>query len=252
MYCDLLSLLIQSSISGGDWEASGQMSELRDHKAIQFQSLARHTGLVQSTRRSGVSPCAIHTACSVHDSDCRLCRLHDSLTLVRDQLCCLWTPQMIDVLMKPLIQVNEIRPQPKKRKVSTPAADESDKTFSMTALRKVIDRASSAIYGTEASFVPGTGTYAKNLDNSETSAIGSICGLYVKALDALTQIKWNILTGLCRSNGLVQNLWQFISSLDESDGLLTFLDHLALNPKDLTGDLQILILFCNCASHLIT
>ena len=159
---------------------------------------------------------------------------------------------MIDALMKPLVQANQNRPVSKKRKQSSPAADEAEKTFSLASLRKVIDRASTAIYGSDVSFVPGTGAFAKNLSTPEAFAIGSICSSYTTALDTLTQIKLNILTGLCRSDVLVQNLWHFISSLDEADGLLSFLDHLALNPKTPTKEMQILVLFCNCATHLVT
>lgn len=159
---------------------------------------------------------------------------------------------MIHALMKPLVLANQNRPVIKKRKQSSPAAEEAEKTFSMVTLRKVIDRASTAFYGNDISFVPGSGVYAKNLSSPEASTIGSICSLYTTALDVLTQVKLNILTGLCRSDVLIQNLWRFISSLDETDGLLTFLDHLALNPKTPTKELQILILFCNCTTHLVT
>lgn len=159
---------------------------------------------------------------------------------------------MIDVLTKPLVQAIQNRPVFKKRKQSSPDAEESEKTFSMAALRKVMDRASVALYGSDISFVPGSGLYTKNLSTPDAAAIGSVCNLYTTALNTLTQIKLNILTGLCRCDILIHNLWNFISSLDESDGLFSFLDHISLNPKTPTREIQILILFCSCTTHLVT
>lgn len=159
---------------------------------------------------------------------------------------------MISVLSKSLLELNQRAAVTKKRKTSTPVSDESDKTFSMASLRKVIDRASSAFYTGEASIVPGSGLYARNLRTADAATIGSVCTLYTTAVSALTQIRLNILTALCQSDSLVHSLWRFISSLDEADGLYSFLDFLALNPKSETSELQILILFCNSATHLIT
>lgn len=159
---------------------------------------------------------------------------------------------MLHVLTQPLLQVDQCLTLPKKRKPVTPVTEDSEKTFSMASLRRVIDRASSALYSSEMSVVPGSGTYARNLKTPEASVIGSVCSLYTITISALTQIKLNILTALCQNDSLVQSLWHFISSLDEADGLLSFLDFLAVNPKSEGPELQILILFCNCTTHLVT
>lgn len=179
-------------------------------------------------------------------------RLHESLPLVRDQLSCLWNGRVISALTSSLIRVNEKRPKSKRRSsaISSPVTEE--KMFSVANLRKVIDRASSVMTGNDFSFEPGSGSYARNLMTPEIASVSSICCLYETAMKTMTQIRLSILTGLCQNDALMQNLWSFISSLDETDGLFSFLDHMALNPKTGDKELQILILFCDCLSHLIT
>ena len=106
------------------------------------------------------------------------------------------------------------------------------------------------MFAGESSFVPGTGDLARHLASAAPAE--SIAHLYSSALDALTQLKLNILTGLCQSDALLHNLWLLISSLDDSDGLLTFLDCVAVDPKARGKGMQSLVLFCTCAAHLFT
>ncbi|GFQ78587.1 ubiquitin-protein ligase E3B [Trichonephila clavata] len=51
---------------------------------------------------------------------------------------------------------------------------------------------------------------------------------------------------------VLPNLWKFISSLGPGNGLKAFLDHLAVTSKTCSPEFQILVLFCDCATHLIT
>lgn len=51
---------------------------------------------------------------------------------------------------------------------------------------------------------------------------------------------------------VLPNLWKFISSLGPGNGLKAFLDHLAVTTKTCSPEFQILVLFCDCATHLIT
>lgn len=60
------------------------------------------------------------------------------------------------------------------------------------------------------------------------------------------------ITGLCYQDVVLPNLWKFISSLGPGNGLKAFLDHVAVNGKAMTPETQMLMLFCDCTTHLIT
>lgn len=51
---------------------------------------------------------------------------------------------------------------------------------------------------------------------------------------------------------LLLPLWQLIQSLGPNCGLRPFLDHLSANAKGSAPEFQILILFCDCLSYVVT
>ncbi|GIY21740.1 ubiquitin-protein ligase E3B [Caerostris extrusa] len=92
----------------------------------------------------------------------------------------------------------------------------------------------------------------RRLGSPETTLVALTCNLYETALATLTQMKLDLLTGLCYQDMVLPNLWKFISSLGPGNGLKAFLDHLAVTTKTCSPEFQILVLFCDCATHLIT
>lgn len=90
------------------------------------------------------------------------------------------------------------------------------------------------------------------LDASRMKSIGSLCALYRCAMRTLSQIKLEILSSFCYQNRMVLWLWQLIQRLGPHCGLKQFMDQLSANPKDPTPQLQILILFADCMSYVIT
>ncbi|CAH1803144.1 unnamed protein product, partial [Owenia fusiformis] len=80
----------------------------------------------------------------------------------------------------------------------------------------------------------------------------SACTLYQTALSTLSQLKMDILAGLSCHDVLLPALWMFISGLGQNCGLKVFLETLSSQPNNTDHVLfQLLILFCDCASHLI-
>ncbi|XP_072380057.1 ubiquitin-protein ligase E3B [Diabrotica undecimpunctata] len=116
--------------------------------------------------------------------------------------------------------------------------------------------------------VGGTSFFKKVLENKGTRptiqksyrALGSpevhrivlICSLYHTALNTLTQLQLDILTGLCYQNTVLYNLWLFLCSLGPNCGIKPFLDHLAFNTKCSAPEFQLLQLFSDCMLHYVT
>ncbi len=90
------------------------------------------------------------------------------------------------------------------------------------------------------------------LGNPKVTTICVVCSMYTSALNTLTQIKLEILSGLCRGDLLLPNLWTLMQSLGPYCGLKAFLDHLGANPKATAPEFQLLILFSDCMAHLLT
>lgn len=124
-----------------------------------------------------------------------------------------------------------------------------------TFLRRVIDIASIAVNKATNSRLSSSYSSAKDnrkFGSPEVTVISLICSMYVIALETLSQVKMDILTGLCYQDLILPNLWKFISSFGPKDGLNAFLDLLSVSPKACAFEFQLLILFCDCATHLIT
>ncbi|XP_011307352.1 ubiquitin-protein ligase E3B [Fopius arisanus] len=92
----------------------------------------------------------------------------------------------------------------------------------------------------------------RKLGSPETTKIALICSLYQTALHTLTQMKLDILTGLCYQDKILYHLWLFLNTLGPNCGLKAFLDHLAANTKCSAPEFQMLILFCDCMTHYVT
>ncbi|KAG9509732.1 Ubiquitin-protein ligase E3B, partial [Fragariocoptes setiger] len=137
--------------------------------------------------------------------------------------------------------------------------------FFANVRRRVIERAASVGRSLPASSAISqsklSGAYQVSSHNSISSPlatqpsinIGLICNLYQLTLATFTQLKHDILAGLCLHDFVLPNLWRYISSLGPHNGLRVFLEYVALNaPKTCVPGIQILVLFCRCATHLIS
>lgn len=122
-------------------------------------------------------------------------------------------------------------------------------------LRKTIGRASHIVNKATAIRITSghtSSTNWKKFGSPEVTVISLICSMYVTALNTLTQLKLDILTGLCYQDLILPSMWKFISCFGPKSGLNAYLDHLSLNSKTCSPEFQTLILFCDCATNLIT
>lgn len=92
----------------------------------------------------------------------------------------------------------------------------------------------------------------RKLGSPETTKIALICSLYQTAFHTLTEMKSDILTGLCYKDKILYHMWLFLGTLGPHCGLKAFLDHLAANTKCTAPEFQMLILFCDCMTHYVT
>ncbi|RWS25410.1 ubiquitin-protein ligase E3B-like protein, partial [Leptotrombidium deliense] len=193
--------------------------------------------------------------------------LHESMSHVKDQLQFLWSPTLINVLFSQLFEINDkVKSQPSSRRGSVipgvtrdacpqipaiPSKEAIDSGF----FRKAIEKAASVVNKNGSSSACLSTNYSgayRKMGNSEVTTVSLICSMYVSALSTLTQVKLDILSALCYKDLVLPNLWKFISSFGPRSSLQAFLDHLAVNTKICAPEFQLLILFCDSATHLIT
>ncbi|XP_022183812.2 ubiquitin-protein ligase E3B [Nilaparvata lugens] len=94
--------------------------------------------------------------------------------------------------------------------------------------------------------------FRNKLGSPECTKVALMCTLYQNALHTLTQLRLDILTGLCYQDNILHQLWRFLYSLGPNCGLKTFLDLLAVNTKGSGPEFSILTLFCDCMTHYVT
>ncbi|GLH04043.1 E3 ubiquitin-protein ligase Nedd-4 [Gryllus bimaculatus] len=163
--------------------------------------------------------------------------LHEAMPHVKTQLHLLWSVQFVSVLLgqtlAELVENADIVPETP----SPPASTSSN------ILRRALDHRNTR------SSAP---KHHRKIGSPECTKVAHICTLYQTALGTLTQLKLDILTGLCYQDKILFNLWLFICSLGGNCGLKAFLDHLAANTKEITYEFHMLILFCDCMTHYVT
>lgn len=168
--------------------------------------------------------------------------LHESLANVKQQLQLLWSGPMVKVLFGPLVEIVVSSETPSQTENNTPTSPGIVGGTS-SILKKALERASS---GRTCS------VQYRRLRAPETTSVALTCAFFETALSSLTQLKLDVLTGLCYQDMVLPHLWRLISSLGPGHGVKAFLDLLAVTTKSTGPEFQILILFCDCATHLIT
>lgn len=92
----------------------------------------------------------------------------------------------------------------------------------------------------------------RKLGSPDSTKAALICTMYHTALLTMTQLKLDILTGLCNQDEILYSLWQFLCTLGPNCGLKSYLDLLAVNAKTTAPEFQMLILFADCMTHYVT
>ncbi|CAH1155824.1 unnamed protein product [Phaedon cochleariae] len=165
--------------------------------------------------------------------------LHSAMPHVKIQLHLLWNIEIIQILLGNSLSVLVAGSEPPGQSLSP-----TQNSFSSTNFfRKVLENRGSRTT-TQRSY--------RTLGSPEVHRIVLICSMYHTALNTLTQLQLDILTGLCYQNSMLYDLWLFLCSLGQFCGMKPFLDLLAFNTKCSAPEFQMLQLFGDCMAHYVT
>ncbi|KAF2369027.1 HECT domain [Trinorchestia longiramus] len=178
--------------------------------------------------------------------------LQESLEFVRPQLHFLWSQPLLNTLfaaLPPLLPPHEVTSGGGcGRDVAVSGASNSSGSRPWS-LRRILDKRLSL--GTNSS--KSSKNYTSNkLSCPAVQRVTVTCSLFHLAMHTLTQLKMDVLTGLCYKSGVVVQLWWLLQSFGNNCGLKTFLEHLAQASKPSSPEFHMLILFCDATAHLVT
>ncbi|KAH8384380.1 hypothetical protein KR200_000365 [Drosophila serrata] len=92
----------------------------------------------------------------------------------------------------------------------------------------------------------------RRLDNAEVLQVSRICGMYYAALNTLSQMKLDILTGICYNDNVLYDIWLLITSLGPNCGMKEYLELLKCETSLQKPQTAMLMLFCDCMTHYVT
>ncbi|XP_045782566.1 ubiquitin-protein ligase E3B [Maniola jurtina] len=170
--------------------------------------------------------------------------LPPAMANMRTQLSLLWgTPLLKKLLGIPLKEMLEAGITGEEgagpSQPSTPVQSSNPASFIRRAIEARTSRSSSS-------------KNFRKLGSPDCTKVALICSMYHTALQTMSQVKLDILTGLCNQDEILYSLWQFLCTLGPNSGLKAFLDLLALNTKASAPEFQMLILFSDCMTHYVT
>lgn len=92
----------------------------------------------------------------------------------------------------------------------------------------------------------------RKLGCPDVSKVALVCSMYHAALQTLSQLKLDILSGLCYNDTLLHDLFILIASLGQNCGIKSFLELLAMSSTNYPPPLLMLQLFCDLSTHYVT
>lgn len=92
----------------------------------------------------------------------------------------------------------------------------------------------------------------RKLGSAEVSKVAIVCAMYHAALQTLSQLKLDILSGLCYNDTLLHDLFILLASLGPNCGLKSQLELLSLSSTSYAPPLLMLLLFCDLMTHYVT
>ncbi|XP_014290363.1 ubiquitin-protein ligase E3B [Halyomorpha halys] len=164
--------------------------------------------------------------------------LHESMEHVKTQLYLLWSQPLISTLIGKVLDENTV-PVP-----VDSGSTLSSSNFIKRAIDNRLNRANAS--GKQV-------RYKLGVSDSPLTKVSNVCSLFYTALNTLTQLRLDILTGLCYQESILFRLWKFLELQGPTCGLKMFVDALSDNAKIASSaEFQTLILFCDCMMHYVT
>lgn len=187
--------------------------------------------------------------------------LQSAMSLVKVQLTKLWSADCVRLMTAHLArEAAHLPPVPVPPASSSGVLDlggEGGANFGKKLMRQAIEKTKTT-YAVTTQTIQGTissaasGGSVNKLGSPACTKIALVCSLYQTAVRTLSQLRIDILNGLCFNDVLLRPLWLFLNSLGPNCGLKGFLELLNNNKSGTAPEFQMLILFCDTFGHLVT
>jgi len=173
--------------------------------------------------------------------------LQATIPTLKIQLAKLWHPDSVKLLTHHLQAAAQSLPRP----IAPPTPSPEETNAARKLMKQAIEKTKTTYANTTQSLIPAT-PGINRLGNSDCTQIALVCTLYQTAIRTLSQLRLEILIGLCYKDILLKPLWLFLNSLGPTCGLKSFLELLASNRSGDSPEFQMLTLFCDTFGHLVT
>lgn len=164
---------------------------------------------------------------------------NQNVPLIKRQFHMLWGRRCIRVLLGDTLK--EMSANYDKVEFQSPTQNSST-----NILRRALERSSTK------GNLSKSGRPWRRLDSPEVLRVGTVCAMYYAAVTTLSQLKLDILSGICYNDSVLHDLWLLIASLGPNCGLKEFLELLKLDPSGKSTQFLMLMLFCECMTHYVT
>lgn len=165
--------------------------------------------------------------------------LNENLSLIKKQLYLLWGHRTVKILLGD--NLKELSMGYEKIEYTVPQQGTGN------LLKRALERTSSKSTQNKAS------KPWRKLGCPEISKVAIVCAMYHAALQTLSQLKLDILSGLCYNDTLLHDLFILIASLGPGCGLKSFLELLSMSSNvTYAPPLLMLLLFCDLMTQYVT
>ncbi|CAD7004878.1 unnamed protein product [Ceratitis capitata] len=113
-------------------------------------------------------------------------------------------------------------------------------------IRRALDRGSS-----RGTFNRGNRSW-RRLDCAEVEQVSRVSAMFYAALNTLSQLRLDILTGICYNDNVLYGLWLLLTSLGPHCGMKEFLELLKQENALRKPQVAMLMLFCDSMTHYVT
>uniref|UniRef100_A0A182Y2X1 Ubiquitin-protein ligase E3B n=1 Tax=Anopheles stephensi TaxID=30069 RepID=A0A182Y2X1_ANOST len=166
---------------------------------------------------------------------------HENLPLIKKQIHLLWNHRIVKLLLgdnlKELAVGYETIDYPIPSGNSTGNLLKRALTFERSSIKGHPNKA---------------GKMYRKLGSGEVSRVALTCSMYHAALSALSQLRLDILSGLCYNDTVLHDLWLLLGSIGPNCGLKGFIELLQVSQTNYAPPLLLLSLFCDCMTHYVT
>lgn len=180
-----------------------------------------------------------------------------NLTLVKKQIHLLWNHRTVKLLMgdslKEMVAGIEKSEAQMPQLVSPGEGSTSSGSSGLQSnlnniLKRALDRGSSR----QPYYYPQHKTWHK-LGSPEVTKIALVSAMYHAAITTLSQLRLDILSGICYSDHILHDLWLLVTATGPQCGLKGFLELLQVNSTpSYSPQILLLLLFCDCMTHYVT